>query len=163
MVVSQDGMHATPHAHFLPPLVLTSPYLLCCDLSETPQWPWKEWCEDEAHLIQMTGLNLTELDWVYQLCRQPLLSIRLSMRQRHENIMPLSPHHLLCITLYWLRKYPSFDDMVALFQQTRRYLFDVVKDVVCVLDSHIFASSSIPLITPHLCLPDRAFNMSRSW
>jgi hypothetical protein len=67
------------------------------------------------------------------------------MRQRHENVTPLSPHNLLCVTLYWLRKYPSFDDMVALFQQTRRYLFDVVKDVVCIMDSHIFTKLIYPI------------------
>jgi hypothetical protein len=132
-----DDEHHTSPSLSRPSHALTAPLLLICDLSETPQWPWKEWCEDEAHLIQMTCLNLTELNWVYDQCRQPLLSLRLSMRQRHENAVPLSSHNLLCVTLYWLRKYPSFDDMVALFQHGRRYLHDVVRDVVRVMDAHI--------------------------
>jgi hypothetical protein len=85
----------------------------------------------------MTGLNLSELDRVYQPCREKLLSLRLSMRQRHENITPFSPHNMLCVTIYWLRKYPSFDDMVALLQQTKRYLVDMLKDVVHIMDAHI--------------------------
>ena len=144
-VVSQGGIHRTLRSRSLPPHRLTYSSLLCCDLSEAPQWPWKEWCEDEAHLIQMTGLDLMEFEWLYEQCRQPLLSLRLSMRQRHENIMPLSPHNLLCIALYWLRKYPSFDDMVALFQQTRRYLFDVVKDVVHIMDGQIVSKLIRPI------------------
>jgi hypothetical protein len=138
-------MHLTSSSLSPPPRLLISLSLLRCDLSEAPQWPWSEWSEDEAHLIQMTGLNLTELNWVYDQCRQPLLSLRLSMRQRHENVTPLSPHNLLCVTLYWLRKYPSFDDMVALFQQTRRYLFDAVKDVVHIMDVHIFTKLIYPV------------------
>ena len=100
---------------------------------------------NEVALIQLTGLNLTELNWVYERCREPLLSLRLSMRQRHENIIPWSSHNMLCVTIHWFRKYPSFDDLVAFFHQTRRYLVDVLKAVVHIMYIRIYAKQIRPL------------------
>jgi hypothetical protein len=72
------------------------------------------------------------------------------MRQRHENITPLSPHNMLYVTIHWLRKYPSFDDMVALFQQTKRYLVDMVKHVVQLIDAVIVSEFIRPIDHSHL-------------
>ena len=76
---------------------------------ESPRPPWSEWSNDEVALLQMTGLNLSEVNWLYEQCRDPLLSLRLSKQQHNENVPPWSPHNLLCVTLHWLRKYPSYN------------------------------------------------------
>jgi hypothetical protein len=112
---------------------------------ESPQPPWSEWSNDEVALLQMTGLNLSEVNWLYEQCRNPLLSLRLSMQQHNENIPPWSPHNLLCITLHWLRKYPSYNDMRVTFDRSIKYIKRVVHDVVHILDEHIYNKLIRPL------------------
>jgi hypothetical protein len=92
-----------------------------------------------------TGLNLKMINWVYDKCREGLLSVRLQMRHSHDNIPPMSPHNLLCITIHWLRRYPPFEQMVVTFHHSYPYLFHMVKKVVEVLDSHIFRELIYPV------------------
>jgi hypothetical protein len=145
----QSAVHHRSHI-LLPPAVNTYRHddLSHADFSlDSPQWPWKEWGADEVAFIQMTGLNLTDLAWVYQRCKEGLMSLRLQMQQKHENLPPWSPHNMLCITIHWLRKYPSYNDMVVTFNRSRHYLYNVLRSTIHVLDSHIFTELVRPLDT----------------
>jgi hypothetical protein len=125
--------NASPLAH-----VQCSSFLSCsCLPAESPTWPWDEWGANDKVLHRMTGLHRPELDWVYKHCREDLLAYRLSMRQRHANMPPLSPHGALCLTLHWLRKYPPTRDMHTRFTHSRHYLYDVIDRVLHIMDERI--------------------------
>ena len=92
-----------------------------------------------------TGLTLKMINWVYDKCREGLLSIHLKMHHNHDNVTPMSPHNLLCITIHWLRRYPPFEEMQLTFHRHITYLYHMVKNVVGVLDSHIFKELIYPV------------------
>ena len=84
-----------------------------------------------------TGLNLKMMNWVFEVCRVALLSLRIKMHHNHDNVDPISPHNLLCITIHWLRRYPSFEEMQVTFHRSNFYLHNMVKAVVGIMDTHI--------------------------
>jgi hypothetical protein len=86
---------------------------------------------------QMTGLYTSDIQWLYEECREALLALRISMRQRNENVAPPSPRNMLAITIHWLRKYPSFGDLAVDMQRTNHFLSDLVGHVVHIMDDCI--------------------------
>jgi DDE superfamily endonuclease len=94
---------------------------------------------------ELTGLDLGQMDWLYTTCRDPLLSLRLSMHQKDLNIPIISPHNMLCITLYWLRTYTPYDRMAALFHRKAPSLWYLVTKVVDILDSTIVPALICPV------------------
>jgi len=112
---------------------------------ESSSWPWNEWSKNDFSMRVMTGLTLKMMNWVYDKCREGLLSLRLTMHHNHENVAPMSPHNLLCITVYWLRRYPPFEEMVITFHRSESYLHHMVKSVVGIMESHIFKELIYPV------------------
>jgi hypothetical protein len=49
---------------------------------------------------QRTGLYVSDMEWLYEQCKDELLVLRLSKRQPNENTAPLSSHNMLLITVH---------------------------------------------------------------
>ena len=86
---------------------------------------------------QRTGLHVSDMEWLYEQCKTSLLQLRLHKRSRQENHAPISPHNMLLITVYWLRKYPSFVELASLCGATNSNVWRIVRDVVQVMDECI--------------------------
>jgi hypothetical protein len=86
----------------------------------------------------MTGLSISQLDWVYKRCRNELASYRLSMHQVNENIPVMSPHNMLCISIHWLRKGHTWREMEVNFNRSHQWLHDMVMRTVSIIEQSIF-------------------------
>ena len=89
----------------------------------------------------MTGLSIAQLDWVYKRTRSALVSYRLALRQRYENVPPLSPHNMLCISIHWLRKGHPVREMEFAFNRSHQWLHTMITRVVPMIDQSIFHAS----------------------
>lgn len=65
------------------------------------------------------------------------MQLRLQKRARKENVTPLSPRCMLVITIYWLRKYPSFADLALDCSDSISNLWRIVRHVVHIMDDCI--------------------------
>jgi hypothetical protein len=84
-----------------------------------------------------TGLHVTDVLWLYELCHDELMLLRLHKRASKENATALSPHCMLVITIHWLRKYPTFRDLSADCGVTVSNLWRIVRHVVQIMDDCI--------------------------
>jgi hypothetical protein len=124
---------------------LTAVLVLLCVPSESPQPPWSLWAADEQLLHLKTGLWRPDAELVYGLCRERLLSLRLSMRTRSENVLPFTSHNLLAVTILWLRRYAPLRDLAADTGRTAEYLWRTVRQVVHIMDDCIVSKLIQPV------------------
>jgi hypothetical protein len=96
---------------------------------------------------QRTGLYVSDMEWLYEQCKASLLQLRLHKRSRKENCPPISPHNMLLITVYWLRRYPPFTELASVCGETVSNVWRVVRDVVQVMDECIVNQLIRPIDT----------------
>jgi hypothetical protein len=125
--------------------LLTASLALPCELSESPQSPWSLWAADDQLLHRKTGVYRTDVELVYGLCRERLLSLRLSMRTRCENVLPFTPYNMLAVTIHWLRRYPTMQELAADTGRTTEYLWRTLQKVVIIMDQCIFSKLVRPV------------------
>jgi hypothetical protein len=100
--------------------------------------PWGEWCGNDAALADATGLDRTMYDYIYNTCQHQLIDKRLKEHKSKSNTHLLSVHNMLVITLYWLRKAPSFHSLAAQYHSfTRRSITIAIYDVIDILYCHL--------------------------
>ena len=74
---------------------------------------------------------------VYALCSQELLAFAAQMRQPNLHTLTLSSHILLAISLYWLRRHPTYQQMVVERQHSTSFWHRSVRRMIDVLDRNI--------------------------
>jgi hypothetical protein len=112
---------------------------------EVVQEPWASWSTDKQALHQYTGMSVAEVEMVYALCSDELLTLAAQMRQPNVDTPTLSSHNLLAITLYWLRRHPSYQQMVVEHQRSTSFWHRSVRRVIDVLDRNIVGHFIPPL------------------
>lgn len=80
-----------------------------------------------------TGLTLDQVEYVERLCHRELVDVPAA-----SNRLPkLSPRNLLLLTLKWLRRYPTTEDLALEFKVSRRSVNTYVKRVLGILDTKL--------------------------
>ena len=74
---------------------------------------------------------------VYALCSEQLLALATQMRQPNVDTPTLSSHNLLSLTLYWLRRHPTYQQMVVEHHRNTSFWHRSVRRVISVLDRTI--------------------------
>ena len=94
--------------------------------------------EQKEALHSYTGLTAADVELVYELCRGKLLTLAAQQHHQNANTPTLTSHNLLVITLHWLRRKPTYKEMVVLYPHGAHYWHTWVRRVVDVLDECIF-------------------------
>ena len=66
-------------------------------------------------------MSVAEVEMVYALCSEQLLALATQMRQPNVDTPTLSSHNLLSLTLYWLHRHPTYQQMVVEHQRSTSF------------------------------------------
>jgi hypothetical protein len=125
-------------------MLISSP-CVCEHITEHPQHPWSTWSVTKGAMRSWTGLEVEQMETVFEMCKERLAAMRMHMRQKDPNIPPFSPHNILAITVYWMRQYPSFDHVALEFGHNSSYHKRMVAKVVHIMDECIVRKLIHPL------------------
>lgn len=110
--------------------------MFCVDY-ETDEEPWKSWSQNKRRLRAKTGLSISDVLAVFDLCEEELVNRRRKKRKGNGGKSFVSPINMLLITLYWLYKYPSFREVGDDFDIPCMTVSDTIYGVVEIMYRNI--------------------------
>ena len=113
--------------------------------SEVLQEPWASWSMDKDALHTYTGLSVAEVELVYEPSRERLLGLAAQLHANGDNTPTLTSHNLLAITLHWLRRKPTYEEMARLYPHGIHFWHVTVRKVIDILDECIYSRFITPL------------------
>ncbi|CAF4951647.1 unnamed protein product [Rotaria sp. Silwood1] len=100
------------------------------------QRPWSEWQRSDESCVQHTGLDVEQVQELYDMCEEPLKKYCLHRHEQQTDITDrsyLSPMNLLVVTLWYLKHYHSkryISTELNLGQSTVKYFLTEVLDIL---------------------------------
>ena len=105
---------------------------------EVDQEPWATWSIDKGALHHHTGMTVADVELVYEQSKERLLTLAAHQHHQSANVPTLTSHNLLVITLHWLRRKPTYQEMARLYPHGVDYWYKMLRRVVVALDECIF-------------------------
>jgi hypothetical protein len=93
---------------------------------------------DKDALHSHTGVTAADVELVYEPCRERLLALAAQQHHQNANTPTLTSHNLLVITLHWLRRKPTYEQMGQLYPHGQHYWHTMLRRVVTVIDECCF-------------------------
>ena len=100
---------------------------------------------DKEALLSNTGMTAADVELVYESCKGRLLALAARQHHQNANTPPLTSHNLLVITLHWLRRKPTYQQLAQLYSHGQHYWHTTLRRVICILDNTIYPLFVTPL------------------
>ena len=105
--------------------------------AEVEQQPWARWAVDKGELHHYTGMSVADVERVYEASKEKLLALAAQQHHPNANTPTLTSHNLLAITLHWLRRKPTYNELSHLYPHSGFFWHLMVRKVVAALDGCI--------------------------
>src|ERR1700744_870132 len=96
-------------------------------------------------LLRHTGMTVEDVELVYEPSKEKMLALAAQQHRQHANPAPLPSHTLLVITLHWLRRKPTYEEMAQLYPHGVHFWHVTVRKVIDILDECIYNRFVTPL------------------
>jgi hypothetical protein len=103
---------------------------------------------DKRDLHHYTGMTVADVELVYGASKEKLLAIAAQQHHPNANTPTLTSHNLLAITLHWLRRKPTYDELSHLYPHGVHFWHSTLRKVVAALDECIFPRF-VPALAPN--------------
>ena len=92
---------------------------------------------DKGELHHYTGVSVADVERVYEASKEKLLALAAQQHHPNANTPTLTSHNLLAITLHWLRRKPTYNELSYLYPHSGFFWHLMVRKVVAALDGCI--------------------------
>lgn len=103
---------------------------------------------DKGELHHYTGMSVADVERVYEASKEKLLALATQQHHPNANTPTLTSHNLLAITLHWLRRKPTYNELSHLYPHSGFFWHLTVRKVVAALDKCI-SSRFVPSLAPN--------------
>ena len=102
----------------------------------------------QGRSASLHGLSVADVEIVYAASKDKLLTLAAQQHHPNANTPTLISHNLLAITLHWLRRKTTYDELSHLYPHCAHFWHSTVRKVVAALDECIF-SRFVPPLAPN--------------
>ena len=101
--------------------------------------------DGQGRVAQPHGHDAADVELVYEPCKEKLLTLAAQQHHQNANTPTLTSHNLLVITLHWLRRKPTYEQLGQLYPHGQHYWHTMVRRVISILDECIVSLFVQPL------------------
>ncbi len=83
--------------------------------------------DGQEALLSHTGMTAADVELVYEPSKEKLLALAAQQHHQNANTPTLTSHNLLVITLHWLRRKPTYEELARLYPHSGHYWHSMVR------------------------------------